>query len=78
MHNLKQGKTFFSLLCQLGNRGQLAQLGSGGNIFCVPQLTNIIKNSETNYTYSFHHTPLTYKILSSNSLYFSSKKKEKF
>jgi hypothetical protein len=44
----------------------------------VPQLVNFTKNSETNHTYSFHHTPLTYKILSSNLLYFSSNKKEIF
>jgi hypothetical protein len=43
----------------------------------VPERVNIMIFKK-NYTYSFNHTPLTYKILISNSLYFNSNKKEKF
>jgi hypothetical protein len=46
-------------------------------VHCVPQLVNIMIFLK-NYTYSFNHTPLTYKISISNLLYFNSNKKEKW
>jgi hypothetical protein len=41
-------------------------------------LGNCLNHKNWFHTYSFIHTPFAYKILSSNSLYFSSNKKDKF
>jgi hypothetical protein len=63
------------------NQAEQVQWAFGGGTYSVcppprvPQLANITKNSETNHTYSSNHTLLTYKILSSNSLYFRVVKK---